>query len=714
MMAAKDIAVTDNKSHSIPCNRPGHLQELACVIASASIWYHKVKECRQESNIGNILLAFDGVHLSDIAGLPTVLRKMIDRRIKVVEYLINEWCYYHEAGFFWHREEDKDFFVDSVLFISWHNDGTINRKQTAKNLVESSLLSEVEKYEIACVYCLVDDVKKRWPTTTHLKHPLIEYWDCRMSGEQDSMDADPECSCVEASLLKKSAADTWPAFEYLWGFLTDDEQVQKVVGMSNSKDGAFLKHTLCMLNEDQLRRVMMSRTVFVFRSLFHETVAWVICIWNRVENMITVDEFFAIIRVALSEFRERGPLLIFEIWIRASDTLKNHVLVNHSEKVLEMFCSYSDYYGYDVDYFRNGRCKDVRLLIEMLSVRNAESREKIWREKWLLIIIGVSPEDLQRIMKLCLESDDEIASFKKAYLSNFSVICRYCFKIVKQGHFEELSEFIHFTSDDPEVIFDLRVNALKLKCVLEAGPRSFDSFEKYLRETFPDTDQLNEFKKNLILGGKSKSCFKQALRSDYFVENIHLFVEHVLSSMPELLTVAKSRLLEVCRDILISGVLRRVNDDNWDDFIKWCLHGSDEALENFKLLLPVDQIFKAMFEKCVQRVMRSKEESVRAGHVDAKKSFTGHGFMLDFFLRWIFPSREAIQNFKRGKLRALKNSEQMKFIFGSNDRHLMHTCLRWFCNDDKSQMNDFKVSWFSSLSNRRYPEGWRCKLPFLN
>ncbi|XP_065219996.1 uncharacterized protein LOC135845406 isoform X5 [Planococcus citri] len=706
MMAANDKEVLADENNLIPHNSPGQLQELACVIASASIWCYKVKECRRNN----------GLHLSHISQLPTVLRKMIDRCIKVVEHHIREWRRFHDSCIFSHHKRRWGIVDELVMFISWHADGTIHRKQTAKNLVECSVLSNVEKYEIACIYCLVDDVKKLWPTTTDLEHPLIDYWNCRMSGEHDSMEVDPECSCVEASLLKKSAANTWPAFEYLWGFLTDDEQVQKVTKMSGAEDSKFLQYALCMLNEIQLERVMVSSSGAIFKSLYeyHESDVWVMRIWNRVKNVITGDAFYKIILALLEVYpRGGGHGASFKIWTSASDAMRNHILANHLEEILEMSCSF--YYH---SYSSTGMCKDGRFLVEMLSTKNAETRETIWRERWYQIIIGMPPEYLQQIITLCLGSDDKIASFKKVYLNDYNKIFRYCLDIVENGHFRELSEFFQFCSDEPEVIFTLRMKVLNLPSLFECTdlhrkPETMDSFDMFLRETFLNANQLNEFKRNWFLGEEAIEFFK--IKNN--LGNLINFTDHVLSSVPEVLVLVKNKVFESSHDILIS-----VEDEcvDWNKFIKWCLHGDDEAVENFKVSLPINQIFEGILEKTLNRLKWHMDHCVGLDY-KVYENFRSYASWLNVFLEWVFSTEEAIHNFKCDRLLALKNSEQIKYyIFESNDERLIDSFLEWFCDKDECEMEMFDDSFLHlNLNDGRGPDdksdlSWRCKLPFLN
>ncbi|XP_065219997.1 uncharacterized protein LOC135845406 isoform X6 [Planococcus citri] len=673
-----------NDSRLIFYSSPGQLQELACVVASASIWYRTMEQCRRESTNSCRWLVCDDRQITEIVQLPGNIQKMMVECIKIVQRCFAVWCEFHSSSVFSYPENAG--FVDGLVgLISWRADGTIHWEHTAKNLIRSDVLSEIEKYKMACIYCLIDDIRILRLTAMVSDHPMIQYWNFKMSGGECTIQVDEACSCVEVHLLKNCCAETWSAFEYLWGFLTDDEQVEKVIDMNNyTKDYEFLKHALCKLSRTQLDSVI-SRSSEIFRCLTTEFGTDVIDVWNRLKNVVTNNAFYPILRTLLLHLQSRAIRLTSEIWMDAQDDLKNHLLANYSKKLLN-----------DLRYVAPGRTieglsKDVRLLIELLSVMDAESREKFWRENWKDLIVGMSAANLQNIMTLCLGSKDKITSFKKNHLSDYASIEVYCLKLVHAECFEELSEFLQFCSDEPEVVFNLKVSVLKSfdtfdACVIFYGQYPVNP-RKFIDETFPDTNQLREFERDLILGQESEPHFKFAIEHGV-IACIRNYVELILSSTSDL-ALAKNRLLELSRDILISGEYRNVRVDAWNDFIKWCLNEDENAVENFKLSLPLDRIFKTLFEICVVEVM--------GWLYDRGKKFTGSWkdfhpefVRLEFFLQWVFSSEKAIQDFKLAKLYELRDSGQIKTKFKFDDE--MNLFLSWFFNDDKSRIEEFKAS----------------------
>ncbi|XP_065220002.1 uncharacterized protein LOC135845406 isoform X11 [Planococcus citri] len=328
-------------------SEPGQLQELACVVASAFLWYRRIKEYPRKMENGEVSIpwfhdfAADEQHISDMAQLPSNLKQMINQCFRAVKNSFAKWCKFHHLRIFQNRP-DAGLDYDLVNFISWRADATIDWTETAVNLVKCDVLNDEERYRIACIYCLVDDIERLWPTTTNIDCLLIKYWNFRMSGKQITIRKDSESSCVEAILLKNCCAGTLTrsAFEYLWQFMTDDEQDLKVMDMSKySNDEQLLKYALLKLNGRQLM-LFMSEAYDVFGCLERDesatsvAYALVIYLWSRVKDKITNDAFYELMRAALTYVHRHG--LAFEIWNSASNTLKNYTLGNHFDEIMHL------------------------------------------------------------------------------------------------------------------------------------------------------------------------------------------------------------------------------------------------------------------------------------------------------------------------------------------------------------------------------------------
>ncbi|XP_065219990.1 uncharacterized protein LOC135845405 [Planococcus citri] len=685
MVEANENAAYPDENPLVFYSNPGQLQELACIATIASVWYRQMDTNHADITPEKLI----DVDYSEFARLPSVLKQMIKELIPAVERSFKRWLYFHHLNVFSYRNTDALVF-NLMAFISWRADGTISYEQTAKKMIESDMLSDTEKYRIACLYCFVDDVKKLWPMETAADHPLIQYWNYRMSGKPCEIPLDPGCSCIEASLLKHIDADTRSGFEYLWGFLTDEERVTTVIQISNRYSSygpqVFLTDALCKLNERQLEHTVNRCADIIFRSMVRNWRDLLIQFWSRVKKMVRNDHFYTIIRAFvwwdLRCIEERGGSAFqgynfaFEMWISAPSALKNYILDNHLREILNLLLGFLKNESHRLPF------QDIRFLIELLSSTSQANRDRFWKENWREIL-RISPKRTQQIMKLCLRSDDEIALFKTSQL--ISQIEEYCLKMVNGGNFSDLSDFLELCFDDPVVVFTHRVSVLKSKELLVhfinnccfPPLEKWNTFEAFLKETFPDTNELNEFKRNLIFGEESMAYFRSLQHSWHF-RSLALFVDHVLSSMPELLSLAKNRFLELSRDFLILGELRYVSRiDDWNNFIKWCVDNDDSAVENFKLSLPVEQIFNASFEKC----------SALAKNFGRTNLFDGMEW-----LKWVFPTQKALQNFKLGRLGAHEDIPQIRSVFESNDVELIDNVLMWFFNDDKVQVGEFKVS----------------------
>ncbi|XP_065220008.1 uncharacterized protein LOC135845409 isoform X2 [Planococcus citri] len=663
-MAANNNPANPNENRLVFSSNPGSLKELACVVTSASFY------CRQ-------------LNQSDIASLPlpSIFRQMTKECILVVENSLKKWTNFHDSLIFSHRK-DENIAIVFEDFMAWRADGTINFEETAVNLIECDLLSQMEKYRLACIYCKVDDVRKLWPIKTAANHPMVSYWNSRMSGTPYKIPVEPGSSCIEASLLKGNFSGTRSAFEYLWGFMTDDEQVQKVKNIGSWTKGRWLlKYALLKLSESQLQRVI-SNSNLVFYVLYEEARALVVPFWDHVKNMIKPEAFHALIFQFLVFVSRKVPSLAYEIWIRASEMLKNHVLVNNFQHLL------------------NSSTKDERLFLDLLLTTDVETRENIWREKWRDIIVDVSPSYLQKIMELCLGSGDEIASFKRTHLSNYALIENSCKTMVLRGYFDEMSYFFRFASDDSEIIFNLKKNVLISQYLRDAyikvqRVKDMDSVVTFLRNSFSDTSERQEFERNLISSDESLTYFRLVMQNDVnLIVGVKHFVCNILSSDADLAS-AKSMLLMLNYEILISGDFKidsPSNSSSRNDFIKWCLDDDDDALDNFKRSLPVSQIFYTMFEKCALELKQLLDRDIIAAGYEDSSAYSELIFSsLNWFLEWVFPTQKAVLDFKRDKLWSYFSVEQMRSIFEIDDQTFINYLVFWLLNDDRSRIDIFKM-----------------------
>ncbi|KAL6998617.1 hypothetical protein U1Q18_049906 [Sarracenia purpurea var. burkii] len=328
---------------------------------------------------------------------------------------LREWWHFHKRGIL-EQPTEKDCCFEWIHLISWRVDGTVNYVQTARNLVGSNALSGEEKYRLACSYCFVEDIVRLLSKKHDHSNPLVNYWNRRMEGKT-----------AEATLLLDDNFDIWltrSALDYFWEYLTDDQKIVLIVEMSDCITN-FFEYTLCKLNAKQLKNLIESHGDCVFDALIDQSETITLLFWNHVKNAISVDCFYKIIDKLDYEMASK-------LWFSASDVLKGGALTRYKDNLLESKC-----HGY---YASSLRYHDGSFMIELFSANSSEKREAIWKEQWKCIACGFPLEHLQIIMKLCLGSDEEVASFKEIRMCDYSEIEYLLQRIVENDRFVELNE----------------------------------------------------------------------------------------------------------------------------------------------------------------------------------------------------------------------------------------------------------------------------------
>ncbi|GIX99033.1 hypothetical protein CDAR_518991 [Caerostris darwini] len=89
--------------------------------------------------------------------LPKRMKEEISLLIPPIGAEILKWKYYHNEFL---NEKLFEFFLTRKL--CWTSLGTIDYKKTAELLVRSPKLDIVNRYRLACVYCLRDDIQSLW------------------------------------------------------------------------------------------------------------------------------------------------------------------------------------------------------------------------------------------------------------------------------------------------------------------------------------------------------------------------------------------------------------------------------------------------------------------------------------------------------------------------------------------------------------------------
>ncbi|GFS73389.1 ANK_REP_REGION domain-containing protein [Trichonephila clavipes] len=165
-----------------------------------------------------------------------------------------------------HHLYDNDYLPSPFMSIlSWTLLGTIDAKKTAEAVIKDDNLPITKRYEIACTYCLKDEILMLWnelPETDkedylNARGPIHElsyfpiYWTYCMRAELNRLDrkireeytTPANCHCI--GIFCASTTANQPAVEYLMGQLSVEEKEEYFKCFFRSVESRELNIYLC-------------------------------------------------------------------------------------------------------------------------------------------------------------------------------------------------------------------------------------------------------------------------------------------------------------------------------------------------------------------------------------------------------------------------------------------------------------------------------------
>ncbi|XP_065218661.1 uncharacterized protein LOC135844396 isoform X12 [Planococcus citri] len=235
-------------------------------------------------------------------------------------------------------EEDKYDLYQHISYIIWHPNGTVNSAETARNLLTSDVLTDDDKFRLACIYCLQEDIVRIWSTVKHHhqvtsievdQRPfLMYYWICYCAGKLQNIQTQSNMPIAEFMIMKPSI-NNWSAIEYFFDRLATERRVPVVTSLIDRQGAYFQKLLLLKLDESQRLQVIMGKLGdIVSNYAYWENYEEIIDTWYYVRDVISEHEFVSLFDVMYQSSTEE--FVLTEIWNTARDDLKCYVL-NYGE-----------------------------------------------------------------------------------------------------------------------------------------------------------------------------------------------------------------------------------------------------------------------------------------------------------------------------------------------------------------------------------------------
>ncbi|KAL6969031.1 hypothetical protein U1Q18_044657 [Sarracenia purpurea var. burkii] len=684
---------------------PATLGEMASVKMALLLWHRRFDDysLRKISSAKWIKTHRKYFTIKDLFVIHPAIESQLDRYVKIIASELENWIDYHFERVFY----DSD--LHSVIRKCYHEltccgtDCTIDWLATARRLLKNHRLTQVEKYRLACLYCMRDDIKSLWasfwqtdPKTVYnstLK-PVILYWNDVMLDEISSgIGRSPDANLEKRMIAVNSKyPQNWATVLYFLKRLNWLEQTDQVI-LLLKYDVSYAIHLIPELNDEQLGRVMAKCGVAIWYHFAKKPryFKYALRVWSYIRHEIGENDFYHfvshLIDAKAAHIRAEGETtpspkhtsaLLFETWISAPVRLRKYVIDNYATNVLDIM------YEYKSEMLRIAN-RDARFLLAILTDTSFHFRNDLWQRNWPSMIISVPPSYLNQMMILCLEDPEKISRYKKNIASGPQLIQRYCFLSIKEGYFEDVDDFLKVCSLPDEKIVNYKKDLLKsfrhhghlifqLKSV-----KKWQKFGQFVDEFYKNDEAARSYKKDMVFGTSTGDVLNKELMKGRLWYMDH-FIGTFLSI--EYLIHFKTKLVDQCREDLIRGKIYNFDWSTWREFFEWCSSNDGEKMAEFRASLPIDGIFVVTLKKCIKFISINDFFRKWADNCD----FIG----FDHFLRWFFGTVEGIRYFKLKKVYEYRGIDDLKAKLNIDSNEILGIVLQWFFGGNSNDLEEWK------------------------
>ncbi|XP_065211427.1 uncharacterized protein LOC135839360 [Planococcus citri] len=588
---------------------PPTLKNISAIAVVAELWRKEI--ARTEIKTADVRL-FD--LLKDIP-----LKKIIPDVPSTIYDLLDEFIAKFRSSMLSNSRWTQ--YVNYFDAFVWDWNGAIHDVRTAKRMMLCDGLTADEKFEIACRYCLEDDIRRIWPFASSKINldgmdfdscPLLYYWICYLTNELDNL-PNPHHETIDEMMFYKCehADESYSSLEYFWNRIPYERGSLATFKLSTCDYGLFARFTLTGLDDFQLETFIAEGGVDFMVSLLNGSKrekTHVLSAWLYIRNKMNESQFIRLIKKLL----KKETLLAYRERLLKSLTLKERL---HSRDEVYLYCeiwknSPEDLKRWAInDVLLNERLfekmspspwpsspREMRFLITVLLDASFEQRHEFWHKNWRNLITGARVEDILRIMKLCFRNENDISLFMEIHMSKWENIRPCCVQLLKYRCFNELSEFLSFCYSDPQKVTELKQQLSRSNYLGEYSILGFDIIDDcteelfaFVEDAFQNFDLRVEFKNQFLVSSATEFHFFECFRLGWF-DNLIQFVEAFVRDEERAVVVWKQCLLDNFKKHLVSGVMEKLKADELQKFLVWLLNSEDEIGE-FKQSLSVGDIF---------------------------------------------------------------------------------------------------------------------------
>lgn len=712
MLLAKDIAAV--KTAIEICNNPELKREILCApddINKGSYEYGSKKQWNE------IVEKKATVILKNL-GLPEKLQEKVMGIVFSVGMRMLTWAEYHEGTLGFSREYSIGF-LNSSFFTQ---QGIIDNKKAAEELMSDENLSIEQKYKLACLYCFTDhipalyrqmtkeDKEKFYSTRPQwIKQPeLVRFWSYHLMGEIDKLKG--EKNLDQYRLEKAIASGSKAAVEYC---------LEKT-NLGRKKDAvvdAAVEAVRCRVKAGPYTE----KDWVVFRNQRYK---------DSKESWVPSDYYVDILCFLLSKMREGQQIEFLKKDIEGVDYKRESFGDQKRSRVLEYFLNwpYQDYfmetaglmweflpernyavlllricdkiepekeknlkYGEEKSYDYRGLLKEFwyqspeRYKRYVLSNQEVtyrtnepfETKTGVGLLIKLLTLKNFTYEDGQNIGIILASAADK----EKGNIISSKEWRNFCIGLIKEEKWGILDRFVLncFSSKEEankfkrELSFTKEVQRI---CIDFMKNDKWNAAESFIKKSALPEEEIKQLKREIIYSEDGKRACMDLFLYKEGVEIANKFCEWCFSSVEEIREFKKELIFSIgigsCAALVVKDKLELV-----DEFINWCL-SSEEEIGKFKK----DLAYRMGGSVCEDLISDNSIEDIydEQGYYTIGRTIKFKGGKweeVEKFLTWCFSSEEEISDFKRKEVLEISGKEIHFDLIKSNKWEEAETFFAW-------------------------------------
>ncbi|XP_065219571.1 uncharacterized protein LOC135845041 [Planococcus citri] len=599
--------------------------------------------------------------------VPSSIADIIDERIKIIVEELDMWekTFWNAAA----REKNVDICVEDLDNVICKPDGTICFQNFVNIFLVKTNLDPMIKFRMACFFCLEDHVRGIWPSIAERQcwfEPLslVQYW-------KNISNSVPVDETFIANQLSVSRYDrNWAAFDYFWSKMTEESQTREAIKiLLKVCDYDSMKRVLIRLNQSQVQEVCRRFGFNIFTRFIAEEERYedAIKAWTCMRHFLPSVEFVEIVRKVWKMVFNPSELgipsigklnaLLLELWSSAPGSLKTSIPRPALFAELD-------------DQIRSFQHYDLEFMFELLSDNSYSMRKEIWMDNWRKLVIRAKPCDLERLMKLCFETDEEINLAKEDIAASLDNMGDYFSAFINKGMYSELKEFLFFFVENRRRLENLTKEIIfsNIDHFVSCSEEELTMCLSFIDDTFRNEQSAEKFINEFTSSPECVGWIYSKLDDCCFAEVVNVFIR--FPTTMKNLQETKLEYLEYCQRNFASGKISGFLEQRFIEFVYWCRLGK-EKISELKNSLIIDEIFEIILRNFRQEVLANRDRP----NQEILSSF-------DQFLAWYFGNWQAAKIYKSNKTFNFNEWTVIKDALQQGPWEFVDVFLNWSFGED--------------------------------